>query len=168
MIHQLISENQNKLKGFFRKKGVDQWDAEDLAQETLIKFMLYYKRANCQSNSAYLYAIAHSVYVNSIRKNANSNKLLDTYIALEKVSFGGEEMEDSPEMILEAEELLSKFIDSVHSLSPVRKMTFLLRNVEGYSLSEIARHRNVTVSAVEKSAMQAKFFIQKRLNSNVL
>lgn len=159
IMHGLVVQHQKKLIRFFKKRGFNHWDSEELVQDVFIKFMEYAHLADCQNKSAYLYTIARSVYVDSIRKRAYSKKYIiedDQWTEIGTQS-------DSPELLLEAEEHFLQLNECIDRLSRARKQGYILRYIEGYSYAEIALYRKVSVSAIEKNIAQASSIINEAM-----
>ncbi len=162
-MQQVVIQHRSKLVGFFKKKGVNLWDAEELAQDVLIKFLKYYERVNCTNTGAYLYTIAHTIYIDSLRKRTRSKECVIDDREWEKIEMNMTRISDSPDLLLEAEELFVKMYDSIGKLTDARKQAYTLYHIEGYTYAEIALQRNVSVSAVEKNIYQATSIVNRAM-----
>lgn len=160
---QLVTQHRKKLIGFFRKKGVNQWDAEELTQDVLMRFIQYQERSNCRNINAYLYTIAQSVFTNSIRKSARSKEYLVNDSEWIDIEVSQMQRNDSPELALEAEQVLMHLIKSIGRLTDAPKQVYVMRYIKGYSCAEIALRRNVSVSAIEKSVTRARLMVSERM-----
>lgn len=132
-------------------------DAEDLCQETFIKF--WQQRNNIDSSSyprAYLYKIAKNLAFNhSTRKptslSYNNNLKISTLV-------GSDPQKDYENAALALE--CRRVIDEL----PERcRMTFILSRYEGFDYSEIADTMGVSIQTVKNQMSKAINYLKKKL-----
>jgi RNA polymerase sigma-70 factor (ECF subfamily) len=166
----LIKEgDQNAFKEFFNLFYADIYrflfkylsnsdDAEDLCQETFIKFWLQRQSIDISSfPRAYLYKIAKNLAFNhSTRKPAAFSRDYDIKI----VSIPGRD----PLTEYENAEIAEKCKNAINKLPERCRMTFILSRYEGFNYSEIAETMNVSLQTVKNQMSKAINYLKKNLS----
>jgi RNA polymerase sigma-70 factor (ECF subfamily) len=136
-------------------------DAEDLCQETFIKF--WQQRHNIDSSSyprAYLYKIAKNLAFNySTRKPASVSYNNDLNI----VSLAGKD----PQTEYENADLAEECRKAINELPERCRMTFILSRYEGFDYSEIADTMGVSLQTVKNQMSKAINYLKKKLITKV-
>ncbi|MDR3668535.1 MAG: RNA polymerase sigma factor [Ignavibacteriaceae bacterium] len=132
-------------------------DAEDLCQETFIKF--WQQRQNIDSSSyprAYLYKIAKNLAFNhSTRKPASVS--YDSNVKL--ISLAGKDPQIDYDNVALAEECRKV----INELPERCRMTFILSRYEGFDYSEIAETMGVSLQTVKNQMSKAINYLKKKL-----
>jgi RNA polymerase sigma-70 factor, ECF subfamily len=168
LIFLIKNGDQNAFKQFFTLFYADIYrflfkylfnsdDAEDLCQETFIKF--WQQRANIDSSSyprAYLYKIAKNLAFNhTTRKPASVS--YDYNIKL--VTLAGKD----PHLDYENAELAEECRKVISELPERCRMTFILSRYEGFDYSEIADTMGVSLQTVKNQMSKAINYLKKKL-----
>lgn len=124
--------------GFFKKTASHQI-AQDLTQQTFIKFWRYRESFTPElSVEIQLFRKGKLVFIDWLRKESKERELNQTL---------------KDEYIIPVNDLSSDLRETldkaISQLSPVRKRVFQLAYIEGYSHKEIAEKLNVSVRTVE-------------------
>jgi RNA polymerase sigma-70 factor, ECF subfamily len=138
------------LKRYCQSLTRNDWDAEDLAHETIEKMYKTYINKNDNNNKithALLYKIAHNHWVDQVRKRSRENGMASIEVSIEP-------MKTLPEMYSIAEIL-------VEHLTPQQTVIFILKDVFQYGISEIAEEINVSEGAIKASLFRARNHIKK-------
>lgn len=144
----LYSDN---LFRFILKNIKNIHSAEDIVQETYLKF--WEKKETVKENSikSYLFTTAYRTMIDSIRKT-RKNVLPGE---MESPDFASNEYNDLQEILHKA----------IEKLPIVQKSVVLLRDYEGYSYEEIAQITELTVSQVKVYIFRARKFLKEYLGS---
>ena len=168
LIFLIKKDDQNAFKQFFTlfyaeiyrflfKYLANSDDAEDLCQETFIKFWQQRKIIDSSSYPrAYLYKIAKNLAFNhSTRKPASV--LYDNNLKL--VSLAGKD----PQTEYENADLAEKCRKVINQLPERCRMTFILSRYEGFDYSEIAETMGVSLQTVKNQMSKAINYLKKKL-----
>jgi|ERR1017187_4257564 RNA polymerase sigma-70 factor (ECF subfamily) len=160
--------DQNAFKQFFTLFYADIYrflfkylsnsdDAEDLCQETFIKF--WQQRYSIDSSSyprAYLYKIAKNLAFNySTRKSTLISRNYDIKV----VSIPGKD----PLTEYENAEIAEECRKAINKLPERCRMTFILSRYEGFNYSEIAETMDVSLQTVKNQMSKAINYLKKKL-----
>ena len=118
------------------------WDGDDLAQETMEKMLKTYIDKNASINITLLYRIAHNRWVDQMRKDS---KVVNG--SLQEPSY--DPIKDLPELYSIIEKLVS-------NLSYQQTVIFILKDVFQFSLSEISESLNMTEGAIKASLFRTR------------
>ena len=146
-----------------------QQDAEDVLQNTFLNALTHLKDFEGRSSlSTWLYRIASNEALMLIRRKKNTVNLDD---------FHSEETEDVPlpEVFVDwtalpEDELLSgegkNALDAaVNKLPESLRMVFVLRDIEGVSIRDMAEILNLTETNVKTRLLRARMFLRERLST---
>lgn len=127
-------------------------DAEDIFQDTFIKFYNYLDKIEHVDNlSGYLVTIVRSIFFNMKRKEKDT------------VQIDGMDFSDDSELPYENKELLEIIIMSVELLDEHHRKAFILREFDGLPYPEVAVKCGVTLSNAKMLVYRAKHKIIKIL-----
>src|SRR5262249_21370645 len=116
--------------------------------------------------STWLVRITLNESFTRLRKHRPTEQLIesDAYTDNEKLPFDVADWAPNPEALYGASEFRDILATSLESLSPARKAVFVLRDIEGYSLSEISEILNVTVTAAKTRLSRARLQLREQLS----
>jgi len=127
------------------------WDAEDLAQDTLVKAMAALKLADNPNPEALLLRIAKNTWIDKSRRSNVFRRILESMRTAD---------EPQPEPEPGSTGLQIIFQALIKHLSPLQRTVFLLRDVLGYSAMEAAEMLESTEGAVKSSLYRARQALQ--------
>lgn len=167
----LIAQHQKKVFNLAYRVLGNMEDANDVAQEALIKAYKGIKNFKGKSSfSTWLYTIVNNTCIDFIRKNRKNNVIyLDKEYETEKGSYKMElsSNEDAPEEILEKKEVQNLVRQSINELSDDHKKVIILRDIQGFSYKEIAQILNCSEGTVKSRISRArenlKIIIEEKL-----
>ena len=139
------------LVRYFRRQVGDGSEAQDLAQEAMLRFVNHGTVARLASPQAYLRRIATNLVLD--RAKSGSNRLAQLTSPLiegldQPVGIDQHQIVESREELAQWEAILSK-------LKPRTLEIFLLSRVDGLSYKEIASHLGMTIFNVKWHMMSA-------------
>lgn len=144
---------------YFRRHLDSADDAEDLAQETLMRLLR--TPTDVANAEAYLLRIASNLLRDRFRRELSHR-------TAQHESFE-ESVHDWPsevpcgERVYEDRERLQRFLRTLDQLPPRCRQVFLLQRYEGLTYGAIAKRLQISVSAVEKHMMRALLHFESRL-----
>jgi RNA polymerase sigma factor (sigma-70 family) len=147
------------LLRYFRRHLGSHVDAEDLAQEALMRLMRTPTRAD--NPEAYLLRIASNLLRDRFRRDRTRQS--DQHDSLEEGIHELQNEEPGTDRVYEGRERLERFVSALGGLPPRCRQVFLLQRYEGMTYTAIAKRLQISVSAVEKHMMRALLHLQTQL-----
>lgn len=151
----------------FRMTG-NQQDAEELVQETFLRAYKALGRFELRSNfSTWLYRIAVNRTLDFLSVKKMQSK--ETYqIVDEPAPEEGRQIQLSsekpgPERMVLSSEMKSKVAQSMSLLTPVERIAFTMRHMEGRSIDEIGETLKLNTSAAKNSIFRAVKKLRQQL-----
>jgi RNA polymerase sigma-70 factor (ECF subfamily) len=148
----LVHQYREPLKRFFERRLRDRAEAEDLAQEVLLRLARQHSLVR-QTRPAYIFLTARSVLLDRVRRNrVREREALHGHdqTALEA---------PSAERVYSARERVQRVSELMEALTPRVRQVFMMHRVEGLAYSEIAQALGITMSTVEKHMTAALRFL---------
>jgi RNA polymerase sigma-70 factor (ECF subfamily) len=143
-------------------------DAEDALQETFLKAFRSIKNFKEQSSiSTWLYRIATNEALMMIRKRKPEINQVDLQKEDDSESYESLEIVDwekLPEDQLLSDEVADVLDESVQKLTPALRVVFVLRDIEGLSVSETAGILNLSEAAVKTRLSRARMHLREELS----
>lgn len=144
----LYSDN---LYRFILNNLKDIHSAEDIVQETYLKFWEKKDNVDTAKVKSYLFTTAYRTMIDLIRKSQKS--------------FLPGEIESNESTYNHYNGLQEVLHNAIEKLPPVQKSVVLLRDYEGYSYSEIAEITELTESQVKVYIFRARKFLKTYIGS---
>jgi RNA polymerase sigma-70 factor (ECF subfamily) len=165
---QLVSRYDHKLFKIAHHIVGNVADAEDMVQETLIKAFQHIGQFQRQSKlSTWLYRIVVNQCLMHVRRQRGKPALADLYIQSSKgeghLPIDFSDWRPNPEEQYAESELKDLLTRLLQDLSPVVRVVFIMHDIEGYPLQEVAEALGVTLSAVKTRSRRARFYLRERL-----
>lgn len=145
-------------------------DAQDLAQETLIRALKGFNRYNPELPfDRWIYRIMYNLYIDLLRsqKKKKTEPLDENYNYNEevhaKVARGNAAEIPRPDKILENEELKLQIQQAIDSLSPEFRMVIILCDIEGLAYEEISRIMDCSIGTIRSRIHRSRKMLRKKL-----
>ena len=145
-----------RLYGFCRRLAVQEPEADDLFQETLLK--LHRARATYMSGANVLhwaFAIARSAFLTRLRQRRRRPEQLGATADVASHEGVQSPHHATPEQEVLAEDLLQVAVDELGRMSEKNRIAFILIKDEGLSTREAAEILGTTPNVVKKRAQRA-------------
>lgn len=149
-------------------------DATDLTSQTFLHALRAYDRFRGEAQAyTWLYRIAVNLCKNHFRKRDREARIqlvsLDAPIMAdgEEVNRDIEDISQSPERLLEGQELQTLIQQAIMELSTELRTVILLRDVQGLSYQEIADITGCSVEAVKSRIFRARGHLRKVLGPHL-
>lgn len=154
-----VREHRAMLVAYLgRRIGED--DAQDVAQETLVRLMRYRVQPPEQLRPL-MYRIAINVIHDRGRRD--STRQVFAHVSLDQDFVGLASLEPSHDQRIEHEQELALVRSAILQLPERCRQVYLLNRVEGLSYSQIAQHCGISVKAVEKHIGKALSLLRAKL-----
>lgn len=138
------------LMAFFHRRTGDSGEAEDLAQDVLVRVLQRDELDDVEYPDAYVFQIAR----NLLRDRARRADVRQRH--QRELELRGEGIEElSAERVLQGQEELARALNALAELKEKTRDIFILSRLEGMKYREIADLYGMSRSAVEKHLIQA-------------
>ena len=151
----MLGRHRPGIYAFLRRKGFCAEEADDLAQETLIRAYLHLSGFRGISLDAWLYRIASNVAIDFLRKRRPVTVSLDSISWIDDGS-------DDPLLRLDREERRALVVSAIRQLATCHQQVLQLRYFEDRSLAEIAVELRCTRMAAKLRVFRAVTALRKR------
>ncbi len=154
-----LREHHDALLGFLaRRVGED--DAKDIAQETMVRLMRYRAQPYDQ-----LRPLMYRIAINAIhdRGRRDSTRHASAHYSLDQDFQDLPSIEPGIDQRIAHEQELALARAAILQLPQRCRQIYLLNRIEGMSYSQIAKHCDISVKAVEKHIGKALAMIRQKL-----
>lgn len=162
----LVVRYQYRVVKIAQKFVSDYADASDIAQEAFIK--AYRALPNFRGESSFytwLYRIVTNAAKNFLETNSKQRSQIDVDDEVLNAS-SPEALTDrqTPDSIIESEELKKVILKAVSELPNELKEAFMLREIEGLSYEDISERENVPIGTVRSRIFRARQYIETKMD----
>jgi RNA polymerase sigma-70 factor, ECF subfamily len=152
----------------YRMTG-NQQDAEELVQEVLLRAYKSLGRFEMRSNfSTWLYRIAINRTLDFLSARKSQMQSQDAYQIADDPEDGRQVQVPSsspgPERVVLSGEVKSRVAQAMTLLTPVERVAFTMRHMEGRSIEEIGQALNLKASAAKNSVFRAVQKLRQQLD----
>jgi RNA polymerase sigma-70 factor (ECF subfamily) len=165
---ELMRRTQDKIYNLGIKFFGNKEDAADLLQETYIK--AYESLPNFEGRSSFstwLYRIATNFALMKLRKEKMKKVSIEE---LKEISDGSKDSIDfydwseNPYLHYKNEELKEILNEAINSLPPKYKTIFILHDIEGLSIQEVAKILSLSVPTVKTRIHRSRLYLREKLS----
>ena len=158
----IMDELSTPLVRYLSRK-VPSEDANDLAQEALLRMHKFQQGKHLENARAFLFRTANNLVIDQIRRNQVRDRFFNAESRPEPGTEDGNHCAPSAERTVCAEEELDRIAGIIDAMPEKVRQAFLLHRSSELSYSEIARDMGVSVSMVEKYIVRALRLIRESL-----
>jgi len=167
----LVVKYEKKIFNVIYRMLGDYEEATDLTQETFISAFKHYDRFRGDSKVfTWLYQIARNLCINRVRQRERQRGMrfesLDQPRETDDDDGLTREIADwsqSPQIVLESNELREKMMAAINSLPPDYKEVLVLREFEGLTYNEIVEQTGLTLENVKTRLSRARGMLRRKL-----
>lgn len=147
---------RGRLQSFFRRRGVDAADCEDLAQEVFLRLAQQSELAGVRHVEAYLYRVAANVLTDWHRRSHVRGAGLH-----DPIPIGGDLADNAAtqERIAIGRDTLARLKARLRSAPERTQLVFTLHHFDGLTYPEIARRCGIAVRTVEDHMARANLVL---------
>lgn len=162
----LVIKYQHRVVEIANRYVNNRSDASDVAQEAFIKA---YKAINSFRGDSTFYTWLYRITVNCAKSFLDSNQKHRYNVDVDAPDFEAQDSQgvltshDSPDSILESDELRVTILKAFAALPEDLRRAITLREVEGMSYEEIARIMQTPIGTVRSRIFRARQFIEEQM-----
>jgi RNA polymerase sigma-70 factor (ECF subfamily) len=166
-ITQIVNDNERLVYNTALKLLANEEEAECVLQETFLKVLEALPNFKEQSSiSTWIYRIATNFALMRLRSRKKTvGDMDDVEMKTDSISLDAfnQSIGDNPlNTVLNNE--LKRFMDiAIKELSPKYRTVFILKDIEGRSLKEIAEMLDLTLAAVKSNLHRARLYLRDKL-----
>lgn len=165
-VQELVNKYEETVYGFSFKVCRNQDDAEDTLQESFLNILKSLKSFNFKSNfSTWVYRIVSNSCLMKFRKEKRDR--WESFDELDKpedrIKESYSKWSDTPlEQILTVE-LKEQMDQAILDLPPIYRLPFVLKDLEGLKIEEVAEALKISVPAAKARLRRARLFLRDKL-----
>jgi RNA polymerase sigma factor (sigma-70 family) len=153
----LFADLQPQLRRFLVARFGNEADADDVMQETFIKFHQVSQTEKIENAKALVFSIARNLSVDMIRRNTRAKARDSAYGGLSTEAAGEDFIDPQPdaERTLSSRQEINRVLDALEDLTPKVRQAFVLHKIDGHPYADVARLMGLSKSTVEKHMIKA-------------
>lgn len=156
----LVVNLSKNLKPYAINLTKDTDDAKDLIQETVHRALVNYdKYAEGTNLKAWLFTIMRNIFINSYRRKAKRNTIIDNTDNLYYLNSGSQSVLNGSESSF----VMQNAFSAIAKLSDEYRVPFMM-HYEGYKYQEIAKDLNLPLGTVKSRIFFARKELKKELD----
>lgn len=159
----LMDELATPLVRYLSKKVPNNEDANDLAQEALLRMHRFQQSRDLENARAFLYKTANNLVIDQLRRARVHDRYMLTEMLPEHSDEDNDKFEPSAERTVSAKEELDQIYKVVDQMPEKVRRAFLMHRGKDMSYPEIADEMGVSTSMVEKYIIQALKILRQEL-----
>jgi RNA polymerase sigma-70 factor, ECF subfamily len=167
----IVSDNERLVYNTALKLLANETEAECVLQETFLKVFQALPTFKSQSSlSTWIYRIATNYALMRLRARKKEAVDLDESqndISQNTIDSFNRALGNNPLNTVINNELRESMQQAIEELPPKFRSVFILKDIEGYSLKEIAEMLDMTLAAVKSNLHRARLFLRDRLANYV-
>lgn len=165
-LRELVGQYQDTVYGFAFKVCRNQQDAEDTLQEAFLNILKSLPSFNFQSSfSTWVYRVVSNSCLMKFRKEKR-----DRWESFDDIDRPEERIQDSysrwpedAEQQLLTEELKKQMDKAIVELPPLYRLAFVLKDLEGLKVEEVAEALKISVPAAKARIRRARLYLRDKL-----
>jgi RNA polymerase sigma-70 factor (family 1) len=155
----LFNEYNQQVKNYIYYKTGDMDHADDVVQDTFLKFWEKKNEVRMHTAKALLFTIAGNLSINKLEHQKVVFQFANNFTQSPFAS--------SPDFELELKEFDHKLQKAIADLHERNRVVFLMNRIDGMTYLEIAGNIGITVKAVEKRMKKALDFLIEKIEFKI-
>jgi RNA polymerase sigma-70 factor (ECF subfamily) len=156
-----LQHQRRALVSFLRKRVFTEEDAQDAAQESMVRLLNYRDAVEPEAWRPLLYRIAVNVVHDQARRM--HSRRFNEHVSYEETLHAVASNEPSHDEQLIRKQMMDRLWQIILALPERTQEIYVLNRVDGMSYQQVARHCGVSVSAVEKHMSRALLALRNGL-----
>lgn len=161
-----LRQEREALVKFLRTRLPTEEDAQDVAQESMVRLVRYRGAEPEEAWKRLLYRIAVNAAHDHMR-HARSHCAAGHVSYLDTLDTASADEPPQDERLAQ-QRMLAEMVEQILELPPRCREIFLLNRVEGMTYVQVARHCGISLKAVEKHMTKALSVLRRRLGKHGL
>ena len=163
-INRLVEDYGKDIYSFCKKLTYNEFDAEELYQDTFLKVMDVADRIDSENNpKSYLISVCISLWNNKKRKYARRNRIAPTEYIDEESKTDIYKSDATPESEILKKELIQFINQAVSELDDKMRIPFILHYNSGMSVENISKIVDCPIGTVKSRLFNARSQIKSKL-----
>ncbi len=157
----LIVPLRPALIAFFLRRCGDPAEAEDLAQDVILRALTHSQWASAEQARSYIFRIAINCWRDRGRRKLTHGTVVDC-----SEQTPGLAEEKSPERVLSGRQELERIVSALRELGQRTREIFVLYRLENMKQADIAQLMGISVSAVGQHLARALAHLARRMDND--
>jgi len=159
----LVDELTAPLVRYLTNKVSVHEDANDLAQEALLRMHKFQQTGSLNNARAFLFKTADNLLIDQMRRAHVHDQYLDSQIVPAHSSEEDDKCAPSAERTVSAEQELDRIYETLEAMPAKVRHAFIRHRSSDLNYAQIAREMNVSTSMVEKYVAKALRLLRTEL-----
>ena len=155
----LVKQHKNMIYGYALYMMKDRMEADDVAQEVLIRLWENLDRINLLAAKSWLMRTTHNLCIDHFRKRKPVYQIDEEFAE----SIEANESESNPLIITQLKMTATKIKDLIKELPDHLKSVFVLYEIEGLKYREISKTLDLPINTVKVQLLRARKQLQEKL-----
>jgi len=159
----LIKQNKDKIFNYALYMLRNRMDAEDVAQEVMIRIWKNINKFNFYAARAWIMRTTHNLCIDNLRQKGKQYQIevsLDDNLS-ERIE--DHNIDQSPEKVLSESMINEKIKNAIDRLPEIHKSPFVLYEIQGFKYKEIGKILDIPLNSVKVNILRARKQLQKEL-----
>ena len=154
----VVMEQKDRLYGYAAMMLRDPAEAQDVAQETLIRLWQHRSRVEAETSSFWLRRTAHNLCIDKIRRRRSRPEVDSEDLETDSPDLGPD-----PRQLAQSGELGGLIGQALAKLPEAAREVLVLREVQGLAYDEIARMLDLPLGTLKARLHRAREQLRSRL-----
>lgn len=155
----LVKQHKNMIYGYALNMLKDRMEADDAAQEVLIRFWENLDKINLLVAKSWLMRTTHNLCIDYIRKRKPSYEIDEEF----SESISAQENESNPLIMTQIKMAASKVKELIKELPDHLRSVFVLYEIEGLKYKEISKTLDLPINTVKVQLLRARKQLQEKM-----
>ncbi len=161
----IFKQYKNRIFGYAIYMLKDKDDAEDAAQETLIRIWENLDRFNILAAKTWILKTTHNICIDIIRKRKRSYNFSMSLNENIEETIGDESTNSDPQKTTHLKLMSYKIKEHIENLPEQLKSVFVLYEMQGLKYNEISKVLDIPINSVKVYLLRARKKLQEGLKS---
>jgi len=157
----LVKQHKNMIYGYAVYMLKDRMEADDAAQEVLIRLWKNLDSINLVAAKSWLIRTTHNLCIDYIRKRKPVYQINEDFAE----SIEANESESNPLIITQIKMAANKVKELIKDLPDHLRSVFVLYEIEGLKYKEISKTLDIPINTVKVQLLRARKQLQERLKN---
>lgn len=157
----LIKQHKNMIYSYALYMLKDPMDADDAAQDVLIKIWEKIDTFNILSAKAWIMRTTHNLCIDYIRKRRPMYQIDEEF----GESYSAPENKSDPHFITQIKMATNRIKEAIKELPEHLRSVFVLYEIEGFKYKEISKTLDVPINTVKVQLLRARKQLQESLKN---